>query len=93
MAWSFERIKNEWLGDAVVRHSPAELVRLCQTHRQGCFGNRSCRSTGEAIHKHFTYVANPGFGTARGWWFDPPTVEHSAGETWSVGMKQSHLMW
>ena len=28
MAWSFERIKPEWVGDALVAHSPAELVRL-----------------------------------------------------------------
>jgi hypothetical protein len=28
MAWSIERLKDEWLGDAVVQYSPAELVRL-----------------------------------------------------------------
>jgi hypothetical protein len=28
VAWSFDRIKDEWLGDALVRHFPVELVRL-----------------------------------------------------------------
>lgn len=28
MVWLFERIRDEWFGDAFVQHSPAELVRL-----------------------------------------------------------------
>jgi hypothetical protein len=51
VTWSFERIKNEWLGDAVVRHSPAELVRLFDVV-EATFGMewmRTIRETGDAV--------------------------------------------
>lgn len=56
MTWSFERIKNEWLGDAVVRHSPAELVRLFDIV-EATFGlewMHASRGTGDATGAHPT---------------------------------------
>jgi hypothetical protein len=56
MAWSFKRIKDEWLGDALVRHSPVELVRLFDLV-EATFGEawiHASRRTSDAMGAHPT---------------------------------------